>query len=147
LSDVPEAVSSLRRLLDGVGYRGIFSAEFKLDERDGLFKLLEVNVRPWWFAGFAASCGLDVCEMAYHDALGGDVEPVTRYAVGRRCVASRLDLESGLAEWRSGRLRLTALFRSWIGADLLTLCRDDPWPGISGIFTWSKSRLRRKLGL
>jgi D-aspartate ligase len=147
LSDVPDAVASLRRLLDGVGYRGIFSAEFKLDERDGLFKLLEVNVRPWWFAGFAARCGLDVCEMAYRDALGQDVEPVTGYALGRRCVAPRLDLESGLAEWRGGRLGLAALFGSWIGADLLTLSRDDPWPGISGIFTWSKSRLRRKLGL
>jgi D-aspartate ligase len=147
LSDVPDAVASLRRLLDGVGYRGTFSAEFKLDERDGLFKLLEVNVRPWWFAGFAARCGLDVCEMAYRDALGQDVQPVTRYAVGRRCVAPRLDLESGLAEWRAGRLGLAALFRSWIGADLLTLSRDDPWPGISGMFSWSKSRLRRKLGL
>ena len=147
LADVSDAVASLRRVLEGVGYRGVFSAEFKLDERDGLFKLLEINVRPWWFAGFAARCGLDVCEMAYRDALGLNVDPVTRYAVGRRCVAPRLDLESGLAEWRAGRLGLPALFGSWIGADLLTLCRDDPWPGISGMFTWSRARLRRKLGL
>ena len=75
-SDVASAAGSLERLLRGIDYRGVFSAEFKHDERDGLFKILEVNARPWWFAGFAASCGLDVCDMSYRDALGERVEPV-----------------------------------------------------------------------
>jgi predicted ATP-grasp superfamily ATP-dependent carboligase len=147
LSDVSEAASSLRRFLEGIGYRGVFSAEFKFDDRDGLFKILEVNARPWWFVGFAARCGMDVCDMAYRDALGYDVEPVTEYEVGRRCVASRLDLESGLADRRAGRVRLPALLRSWIGADQLTLCWDDPKPSLIEMFTWSRSRLRRKIGL
>jgi len=47
----------------------VFSAEFKFDERDGLFKILEVNARPWWYVDFAARCGVDVCRMAYRDAL------------------------------------------------------------------------------
>lgn len=147
LSEVAGAAASLSRLLEGIGYRGVFSAEFKLDERDGQFKILEVNARPWWFVGFAAGCGMDVCEMAYRDSLGEEVTPVSSYAVGRRCIAPRLDLESGLAEWRAGRLGLTALFRSWMGADQLTLCRDDPKPSLDEILTWSRARLRRKLGL
>ena len=57
-------------------YRGIFSAEFKRDPRDGLFKLLEVNARPWWFVDFAVRCGVDVCRMAYDDALGREVPPL-----------------------------------------------------------------------
>ena len=62
-----------------------------------------MNARPWWYVDFAARCGIDVCDMAYRDALGGDVEPVTGYELGRRCVYPRLDLQSGLAEWRKGR--------------------------------------------
>ena len=49
LGEVAPALESLRVLFSDLGYRGIFNAEFKRDERDGLFKLLEVNVRPWWF--------------------------------------------------------------------------------------------------
>jgi D-aspartate ligase len=146
LADVSEAAAALRRLLEGIGYRGVFSAEFKFDARDGLFKILEVNARPWWFAGFAARCGVDVFDMAYRDALGLDLKPVTRYDVGRRCVAQRLDLESGLAEWRAGRVGLPSLLRLWMGADQLTLCRDDPKPSLGEIFTWSRTRVRRKLG-
>ena len=144
--EVASAADALARLLRGIGYHGVFSAEFKLDDRDGLLKVLEINARPWWFVGFAAQCGIDVCDMAYRDALGEELQPVLRYRIGRRCVYPRLDLESGLAEWRAARLGLFALLRSWIGADQLVLCRDDPSPGAGEIFAWVKSRLRRKLG-
>lgn len=145
LSDVTSAADSLIRLLGSIDYRGVFSAEFKLDERDGLFKILEVNARPWWFVGFAAKSGVDVCSMAYRDALGERVEEVTTYAVGRRCIAPRLDLEAGLADWREGRTGLWPFLRSWVGADQLTLCRDDARPSAKEILTWSKARLRRRL--
>ena len=146
LSEVSAASEALLRLLRQIRYRGIFSAEFKLDERDGVFKVLEVNARPWWYVGFAARSGIDVCDMAYREALGETVEPVETYRAGRRCIFPRLDLEAGLLEWRAGRLPLSRLFRSWIGAEQLTLCWDDPQPGLREFFTWSKGRLRRKLG-
>jgi len=43
---VQGAVDSLRRLLREINFHGIFSAEFKLDERDGEYKIIEVNARP-----------------------------------------------------------------------------------------------------
>ncbi|HEY1434729.1 MAG TPA: hypothetical protein VGG65_05095 [Thermoanaerobaculia bacterium] len=145
VSDVAAAAESLVRLLEGIAYRGVFSAEFKHDARDGLFKILEVNARPWWFVGFAARCGLDVCDMAYRDALGEHVEPVLRYAIGRRCIAPRLDLEAGLADWRAGRSALWPFLRSWIGATQLIFAWDDPLPGVMEASNWSRSRLRRRL--
>ena len=146
LSDVASAAGSLERLLRGIDYRGVFSAEFKHDERDGLFKILEVNARPWWFAGFAASCGLDVCDMSYRDALGERVEPVVTYAVGRRCIAPRLDFQAGLADRRAGRAGLWPLLRSWIGASQLVWSADDPRPSLGQIRAWFRSRVRRRLG-
>ena len=81
----------------------MFSAEFKLDPRDGRFKLLEVNTRPWWYVDFAARCGVDVCTMAYRDALGEGVDTVESYRTGVVCVYPYMDLSACQALRRSGR--------------------------------------------
>ena len=60
LDRVRGAIESLDRLFAHLSYRGVFEAEFKYDDRDGQFKLLEVNARPWYFIGFAAECGVDL---------------------------------------------------------------------------------------
>jgi predicted ATP-grasp superfamily ATP-dependent carboligase len=84
LSDADAAARSLRVLLESVSYRGIFSAEFKRDPRDGVFKILELNARPWWLVDFAAHCGVDVCRLAYLDALELPAKPIDGYRTGRR---------------------------------------------------------------
>jgi D-aspartate ligase len=147
LSDVTPAVDTMRALLDAIGYNGIFSAEFKLDERDGIFKILEVNARPWWYVEFTANCGVDVCYMAYCDALEQQIQTVADYRVGRRCVYPRGEIRSRVAAPRGERIRLLSLLRSWLGAEQLTLCRDDPRPGVYDLYTLTKTRLKRKLRL
>jgi len=42
---VQQAADDLRRFLPAIGYRGIFSAEFKFDERDGLYKIPYTNLQ------------------------------------------------------------------------------------------------------
>ncbi|MGA7993059.1 MAG: hypothetical protein WCC53_16650 [Thermoanaerobaculia bacterium] len=145
LTEISDAVETMRRLLSGIGYRGVFSGELKFDERDGLFKLLEVNARPWWYVDFAARSGVDVCTMAYHDALGEDVEPVTSYPVGRHCIYARVDLES----WRSESQPRTGgwpLLRSWVGAYRPIFSWDDPLPGLMASYSWIKGWTTRGLG-
>jgi D-aspartate ligase len=144
LSEVSGAVETMHRLLSGIGYRGVFSAEFKLDERDGLFKLLEVNARPWWYVDFAARCGVDVCGMAYRDALGWEIEPVTSYRVGRRCVYPRLDLENRLGGRGARTMNGWSLLRSWIGAHQPFFSWEDPEPGIVGLYSWIKKGTQRR---
>jgi predicted ATP-grasp superfamily ATP-dependent carboligase len=140
---IPSAADTIRRLLEGLGYRGVFSAEFKFDARDRLYKILEVNARPWWYVEFAASCGVDVCEMARLDALGKEVPPVAEYPAGRWCVYPRLDYKSlrlpgsGNGLWR--------VVRSWFDAEQLTLRSDDPAPGIQELYRWGATNLRRTL--
>ncbi len=146
LDAMAPARDALLRLLEAIRYRGVFSAEFKFDERDGLFKLLEVNARPWWFVGFAAACGVDVCGMALRDALGEDVEPVSTYAVGRRCVYGRRDMDGWRAQPRASRPPLVSLLRSWVGAQQLTFSMDDPRPGLRELLGSIRTRIRRRLG-
>jgi D-aspartate ligase len=142
LLEVGGAVETIKRLVAGIGYWGVFSAEFKLDDRDGVFKLLEVNARPWWYVDFAARCGLDVCQMAYFDALGAEIEPVTTYQVGRRCILPHLDLVCGLAERSKGSLSGWSLVRSWLGAYQPMFSWEDPLPGLVDL----SSRIAKRAG-
>ncbi len=130
LEEVAPAVSACRRLLDGVGFRGIFSVEFKRDAKDGAFKLIEVNTRAWANVGFAQSCGVNTPLMAYRDALGLPVESVQEYAIGRRFCFFPADFSACLRLRRSGELSLTRWIRSWINAEASVFRWSDPLPGV-----------------
>jgi predicted ATP-grasp superfamily ATP-dependent carboligase len=145
LDGVEQAIDSVRRVLEAVGYHGIFSAEFKRDARDALFKLLEVNTRPWWFVDFAVRCGVDVCRMAYDDAQGREVAPVTRYKIGATCIYPYYDFVAVQPLIQSGRLSR----RRWIAELLPALqpvgCWDDPMPAVVGSVRVIGSALRNRL--
>lgn len=94
LDDVRPAVEDITRLLDLLGYRGIFNVELKQDPRDGQFKLLEVNVRAWWYVEYAAWCGVDVCSLAYRDALGLPLDDIESYDVGKRLIYPDRDMRA-----------------------------------------------------
>lgn len=137
IAAVEPAVGLLDHLLVALGYRGMFEAEFKYDDRDDRFKLLEVSARPWGFVAFAARCGVDFCSMAYRDALGLTVNPGVGYEAGRYCV-----LPSG--QWRlmrEGQLSLSQWGRSLVGASQLVLCRDDPAPAVADALSWFRRKL------
>jgi D-aspartate ligase len=132
LADVEGAADSLRRVLADVSYRGIFSAEFKKDARDGLFKLLEVNTRPWWFIDFAVRCGVDVCRMAYDDALGRPVPSLESYRIGATCIFPYYDFFAMLPLVRDGRAGWTRWASELSHALQPIACWDDPVPGVVG---------------
>jgi predicted ATP-grasp superfamily ATP-dependent carboligase len=139
LSNVEGAIDSLRRLFEDVGYRGLFDAEYKFDERDGLYKLLEVNTRAWWQIGLWPGCGVAVCGLAYREALGEPVEPVTTYEVGRRWAHEFLDLRAWLDE--RGR-RLNPLV-SWRNCEYAIFSRDDTKPFVHTARRGARSLLSR----
>jgi D-aspartate ligase len=128
LSEARQAVESLRRLLEGIAYVGLFDAEFKYDTRDGRFKILEVNARPWWQLELAGASGLDLTLMAYRDALGLAVPPAPRYRVGRRWVHPRPDVRAWRAGRRDGSVAGGFPLRSWVGGANAIFSWDDPLP-------------------
>ena len=131
LGAVEGAVASLTKLLTGIGYRGIFSAEFKRDSRDGVFKIVEVNTRPWWFIEFATLCGVNVALLAYRDALGLELPDSRDYAADVRCVLLPQDARAYRALRKSHELTLVAWIRSWVGAKPTIFDMTDPLPAVS----------------
>jgi predicted ATP-grasp superfamily ATP-dependent carboligase len=145
VSAAADAVETVKRLLSPVSFRGVFSVEFKRDARDGVFRLIEVNTRPWWFVEFAGQCGVDVCEMAVRDALGEPSRPVNHYAVGRRCVYPYYDYHACLAMYREGTLTLPEWIASWATATQPVLRWSDPWPAVASGAGAIGNRLARLL--
>lgn len=71
-------------LLKSLSWVGVGMAEFKVDPRDGIPKLMEVNPRFWGSLQLAIVSGVDfpflILKMAKKEAF----EPVVHYAVGKR---------------------------------------------------------------
>lgn len=145
--EVAQAVQSVTTLLAHIGFRGIFSAEFKHDPRDGLFKILEVNARPWWYIEFTERCGLNVCSMAYRDALEIPVETVSGFKVGKRLVYPYYDYFACRDAWREGEMTLANWALSWIGAQQPLFNWTDPIPALYEAWTTAGYRALRSLGL
>jgi D-aspartate ligase len=131
LGDVEPAIRSLRQIMSAIGYRGIFSAEFKLDAHDGAFRILEINARVWIYVEFAGRCGVDVCTMAYRDALGLQIQDDPCYRSGVRLVSPYLDLAGARYAWSQGQLSKAAWLRSWLGAQQPHFNWTDPMPAIT----------------
>jgi len=145
LVDVEGAWESLSRMLSALQYRGIFSAEFKRDARDGKFKILEVNTRAWWYVEFAARCGVNVCEMAFHDARGLPAPPAQHYRLGVGSVNFSGDLKTIWMSRRAARDPLWRVLRQWLHAYFLVFRLGDPWPGLvlarTAVFNMLRNRI------
>jgi D-aspartate ligase len=134
LSSLREAIAPLEHLLECISYRGIFSAEFKYDERDHEFKLIEINARPWWYIEFAELCGVDVCRLAYQDAMGQPVSAIPDYAIGRQGGLLLHDLRA----WKACENQCTSLFsllKTWATARSTPFHKNDPLPALR--YFWS----------
>jgi predicted ATP-grasp superfamily ATP-dependent carboligase len=145
LSAVEAAVDCVLRVLAAADYRGIFSVEFKRDRRDGLFRLLEINARPWWFVDFATRCGVDVCRMAYDDARGVEVHGVRSYRLGKTCVfpyydffAMQRQVATGSSSWWRWIVEVAAAYQP-VG------CFDDPRPALVSTARILGKALRNRL--
>ncbi len=80
------------RYVTCLGWRGPASPEVKLDERDGSYKLMEVNPRLFGYNYLAALAGVNLAEVTARLALGQSLQPVRSYAEGLSFVRAPYDL-------------------------------------------------------
>lgn len=94
LSEVNDMKETLVKYLNNIGYRGIFDAEFKIDSRDNIAKLIEINARSWWQNSFPTSCGVNIIFTAYLDAIGEEIKNVKNYQTDKYMIYLTEDLKS-----------------------------------------------------
>ena len=81
----PQVVELGLSLLKALNWVGIAMVEFKVDPRDGIPKLMEINPRFWGSLQLAIVSGVDFPYLIFKMARGETFEPVLHYPVGRRC--------------------------------------------------------------
>jgi len=72
-------------LLKSLKWVGVALVEFKVDPRDGVPKLMEVNPRFWGSLQLAIDSGVDFPYLIFKMARGETFQPVLHYEAGRRC--------------------------------------------------------------
>jgi predicted ATP-grasp superfamily ATP-dependent carboligase len=98
--------------LKNIRYNGLASAEFKKDARDGIYKLLEINARPWLHFWLSAKCGINILFSSYLDAIGEKVEYNQGYIAGFKSLNFWDDLSAFIKMTLKGELT----FREWLSS-------------------------------
>lgn len=136
-----ELVEKSVALLRAIGWQGVAMVEFKLDQGDGLAKLMEVNGRFWGSLQLAIDAGMNFPLLLYRLASGEKVEPQFAYQPGvkSRWLLGDLDhLWIRLTHARApngfssgSRLRACADFLKFYekGMRYEVLRMEDPGPG------------------
>ena len=118
------------QLLERIGYRGIMDLDYRLDLRDGEYKLLDFNPRVGaQFRVFEDAAGVDVVRALHLDLTGREVRRRPQRE-GRVLVVEQSDLLASLGYHRAGDLSLS----SWLSSlpasrsELAWFARDDLAP-------------------
>ncbi|MGH3825066.1 MAG: carboxylate--amine ligase [Pseudonocardiaceae bacterium] len=126
--DNPRLHRQATELVARLGFRGIVDLDYRLDPRDGQYKLLDFNPRLGaQFRLFEDTAGIDVVIAAHLD-LTGRVIPHGSPQLGRSFLVENYDPMAALAYRRNG-----LDFRSWLASlrqadELAWLARDDLAP-------------------
>ena len=117
-----------RRFMREVGYRGCVGIGWRYDERDGLYKVLDVNARvDGAFRLFEGTNQMDVVRVCYLDLTGQEF-PVTALQPRRKWMLED-DVVVAASSVRSGQLTLAEWVRSIRGVqEWQWLAVDDPLP-------------------
>ncbi len=128
-------------LLKAIGWQGVAMVEFKVDQRDGRAKLMEINGRFWGSLQLAVDAGMDFPLMLYRLATGENVASQFSYRVGVKTRWLLGDLDqllirlrhrgNSLVADRSSRVRACLEFLKFYGKDMHyeVFKLDDPCPG------------------
>lgn len=126
--EVPALTEPAESLLHAMRVSGMLEVEFKYDQRDQQYKLLDINLRPWGWHTLAIACGLDFPWMQYCDLMGElPTPPTPRYA--HHWVRFLTDLPAGFQEMRAGITTFSAYMRSHRGKTVFSVFAwSDPLP-------------------
>jgi predicted ATP-grasp superfamily ATP-dependent carboligase len=114
LSELRPQANLVAGYLRSIGYYGVMEAEFKLDPRDGRYRLLEINARSWFQNSFPTRCGLNIILKAYLDAVGTTTPYSEDYRAGVKWVNLLQDIAASVTE---GEMMRSSWIRSLIGVE------------------------------
>jgi D-aspartate ligase len=127
--DLPLLETLSERFLRAINYYGLAELEYKLDPRDGQYKLLDVNGRTWGYHTLGAGAGVDFPYLLFADQVGESVQPC-RAQAGVRWIRLITDVPTSVMEILGRRQGFRAYLGSIRQVNVESVfSRDDPFPG------------------
>jgi D-aspartate ligase len=124
----PALAAAAARFCKEIGFRGIGDLDWRLDLRDGQYKLLDFNPRTGaQFRLFETELGVDVVRAMHLDLTGRQVPPSPQVN-GRKMIVENIDLLARLAYRRSPALAPQPSVPCTRRAELGWLAADDLLP-------------------
>jgi D-aspartate ligase len=128
--DLPDLEEFSERFLRAVDYYGLVELEYKLDPRDGQYKLLDVNARTWGYHSVGMGAGVDFPYLLFADQLGEEIER-RRAIPGIRWIRLTTDVPTAILEILHRRLDVKDYMRSLAHFQVeAVFSLEDPLPGL-----------------
>jgi predicted ATP-grasp superfamily ATP-dependent carboligase len=132
--DVPQLEELAIRMLKGMNYYGLSEVEFMFDERDGVFKLLDINPRTWGWHTLGAKAGVNFSLLLFKD-MHNDPVHVDSFETGVKWIREVTDLPVAISEILKRRLKVGDYIKSLKGNKEWAVCSlRDPLPFIAELF-------------
>jgi len=130
---LPELIGPSERLLRYMRASGMVEVEFKQDPRDGVYKLLDINIRPWGWHTLCIACGLDLPYLQYQQMIG-QTSPQFAPRYGTRWIRGATDVLAGVQEMRAGITTPWNYARSLLGSNTFSVLNwRDPLPAFGDL--------------
>lgn len=114
---IEEVSSQTKNFMKKIGYKGILDIGYRLDPRDGRYKVLDVNPRLGGaFRLFVAENDMDVARTLYLDLTDQEIPPVIPRE-GRRWLIEDFDIMSTFHYFQEGSLTIWQWMRSFKGVE------------------------------
>ena len=140
-----EIVNEATPLVKALNYTGVCEIEFMLDNRDGKYKLIEINPRTWLWVGLAKACGVDYAKIMYRYVNSTPQVYPQQYEIGTKWINLITDIYFGLKAIRKKILTVNEYLSSLSGRKITAVWSwKDPWPGI--VFPFMLFYIVRKRG-
>jgi len=131
------------RFLSAINYYGLVEMEYKLDLRDGQYKLLDVNGRTWGYHSVGQTAGVDFPHMLFTDLVEGPVRPQCA-RVGVKWIRLLTDMPTAALEILKGRQGWWAYLRTMHNIDVESVFnRDDIFPGLAELALFPYLAIKR----
>lgn len=124
------------KLMEALNWHGVAMVEFKLDEKDGEPKLMEVNGRFWGSLPLSIASGVDFPYLLHKMITEGDVEKVFEYKIGVKCrwlISGDMLWFLASLENRENRWNVLREFFKFRGMVYDILSKEDFMPAIGAL--------------
>ena len=133
----PQVMELGLSLLKSLNWVGVGMVEFKVDPRDGIPKLMELNPRFWGSLQLAIVSGVDFPYLILRMARRESFEPILNYALGKRCRWLLLgDILHFLNNPRRFHLRPSFFHFFDPNTSYDIISKDDPLPLLGSVATF-----------